>query len=119
MDLRSRAVGNHKHVFEYDGAFECVDCKSQWGAFPGKPTMPDKCLEINVSEEDKPFIKKAGKVTIDKHGITVEDFEVDYNNPVCDGCRSVAIAGAAWALRQLADALEKDTNGQQSGIGLG
>lgn len=42
---------------------------------------------------DKPFIKKSGRVIIEGNRITVEDFEVDYQHPACDGCHSVAIAG--------------------------
>lgn len=34
---------NHKRVFEYDGAFKCLDCEARWGAFPGKPKMPEEC----------------------------------------------------------------------------
>ena len=33
----------HARVFEYDGAYECLACKARWGAFPGRPVMPDKC----------------------------------------------------------------------------
>jgi hypothetical protein len=33
----------HKRVYEYDGAFKCLDCRAKWGALPGKPTMPPTC----------------------------------------------------------------------------
>lgn len=33
----------HHRVYEYDGAFRCLNCKAQWGALPGKPTMPERC----------------------------------------------------------------------------
>lgn len=33
----------HKRVFEYDSAFRCLDCGSEWGALPGKPLEPATC----------------------------------------------------------------------------
>ncbi len=36
-------IGPHRHVFEYDGSFNCLDCKGRWGAFPGNPVMPEEC----------------------------------------------------------------------------
>ena len=39
-----RDDGPHKRVFEYDGAFKCLDCNSGWGALSGAPrTPPDLC----------------------------------------------------------------------------
>jgi hypothetical protein len=36
--------GPHKRVFEYDGAFKCLNCHSSWGALSGAPrTPPDLC----------------------------------------------------------------------------
>ena len=67
----------------------------------------------------KPFIKKSGRVIIEGSKITVEDFDVEYDHPVCDGCHSVAIAGATWALKKIAEALARDANGKKNGIGLG
>lgn len=38
------SIGEHKKVFEYDGAFECKNCKASWGALTGaKPEPPEKC----------------------------------------------------------------------------
>ena len=37
-------VGNHKRVYEYDGAFKCLDCQTMWGALPNRPKMPDECI---------------------------------------------------------------------------
>lgn len=36
-------VPAHKRVFEYDGAFRCLDCGAEWGALPGHPVMPERC----------------------------------------------------------------------------
>ena len=33
----------HKRVFEYDGAFHCLDCNAEWGALPGNPKMLEYC----------------------------------------------------------------------------
>lgn len=33
----------HLKVFEYDGAFKCLACHREWGALPGKPSMPEEC----------------------------------------------------------------------------
>ncbi len=36
--------GPHKNVFEYDGAFRCMDCEKDWGALSGAPrTPPAEC----------------------------------------------------------------------------
>lgn len=38
------SIGEHKKVFEYDGAFECKNCKALWGALTGaKPEPPEHC----------------------------------------------------------------------------
>ncbi len=72
-----------------------------------------------LTRKQTPFIKKSGRVIIEGSQITVEGFNVDYDNPVCDGCGSVAIAGATWALKKLAEAIARDANGKPNGIGLG
>ena len=37
--------GNHKRVWEYDGAFKCLDCQSKWGALPNAlPAPPIACV---------------------------------------------------------------------------
>ena len=36
-------IGNHARVFEYDGAYKCMECQAQWGALTGKPQMPERC----------------------------------------------------------------------------
>jgi hypothetical protein len=41
-------VENHKRVSEYDGAYKCLDCKSEWGALQGNPEMPRECLVAGV-----------------------------------------------------------------------
>jgi hypothetical protein len=39
-----RDDGPHKNVYEYDGAFKCLDCHSTWGAISGSPkTHPNLC----------------------------------------------------------------------------
>lgn len=44
----------HKKVFEYDGAFECTDCKAQWGALPGAPKEPPKlCFKENTTKKEE------------------------------------------------------------------
>lgn len=35
--------GNHKRIWEYEGAFKCLDCQAKWGALSGRPTMPEVC----------------------------------------------------------------------------
>lgn len=45
-----RDDGPHKRVFEYDGAFQCLDCRNQWGALPGKPSMVHQCSGAFVEE---------------------------------------------------------------------
>lgn len=49
-----RSIGNHKDVYEYDGAFGCCNCKKQWGALPGRPALPDKC---KISKVDKEILR--------------------------------------------------------------
>ena len=39
-------------VFEYDGAFQCLNCHAEWGALPGHPVMPAVCQSAEqVSHE--------------------------------------------------------------------
>lgn len=49
----SEQIGNHKRVWEYDGAYRCLDCKAQWGALTGHPTMPELCKSEPI-HADKP-----------------------------------------------------------------
>jgi len=35
--------GPHQRVWEYDGAFKCMDCKAQWGCLGGNPQIPATC----------------------------------------------------------------------------
>lgn len=42
---RDCAPHNPFRVFEYDGAFWCLDCSCQWGALPGRPIMPTECIK--------------------------------------------------------------------------
>ena len=37
-------IGNHARVWQYDGAYKCLDCQAQWGALPGHPKMPENCV---------------------------------------------------------------------------
>lgn len=40
----ARDDGQHKNVYEYDGAFKCMDCEKAWGALSGAPrTPPAEC----------------------------------------------------------------------------
>lgn len=39
----ARDDGPHARVFEYDGAYQCLNCGGQWGALSGKPVMPVVC----------------------------------------------------------------------------
>ena len=45
-------VGNHARVWEYDGAFKCLDCQVHWGALPGHPQMPENCVCSESDQED-------------------------------------------------------------------
>ena len=38
------SIGQHKRVFEYDGAFKCLDCQAGWGALRGAAPMPAECV---------------------------------------------------------------------------
>lgn len=40
----------HEKVFEYDGAFQCLDCEAQWGALSGSPKMPERLLYTVTGE---------------------------------------------------------------------
>lgn len=45
-----RDDGPHERVFEYDGAFQCLNCHAEWGALPGKPVMAVSCSGAFVEE---------------------------------------------------------------------
>jgi hypothetical protein len=49
-----RSIGNHKDIYEYDGAFGCCNCKKTWGALPGNPVQPDEC---KISSTDRRILK--------------------------------------------------------------
>lgn len=62
----------HKNVTEYDGAFNCNDCHSRWGALPGEPQMPKECID-----KDKPEDRTAESC--------LEDWEIELNNSFITG----------------------------------
>lgn len=47
-------IDGHLRVWEYDGAYKCLDCQAQWGALTGHPTMPELC-ERKVPLKPCPF----------------------------------------------------------------
>jgi hypothetical protein len=70
-----RVVGNHKDVFEYDGLFECRDCKAKWGAgwrvLEKAPLICDRNLnDPNNTEPDKTV--EAPEVDVPKPPPTTE-----------------------------------------------
>lgn len=41
----TRDDGPHARVFEYDGAYRCLDCGGLWGAVSGRPPVPKLCVK--------------------------------------------------------------------------
>ena len=45
LGVKEETASPHQHIVGYDGAFHCLDCQAEWGALPGNPQMPDRCVK--------------------------------------------------------------------------
>ncbi len=62
LRAQAKAAPAHARVFEYDGAFKCLDCDGRWGVLPGNPEMPEECKDAQ-----KPGMVKDTKSMVETH----------------------------------------------------
>lgn len=46
------SVGPHRRMWEYDGAYKCLDCQAKWGVLDGQPSMPLICGARELGKGD-------------------------------------------------------------------
>ena len=79
QDVTGASLPAHKRVYEYDGAFECVDCGSQWGALLGTPKESAECTPRKADEPPSVPDAEYTRVLQDALDIIQADANTDQN----------------------------------------